>query len=588
MEPSDAIFKGLKIYRNEMRVFIRETLQAKYGEAWFSERVAPLLHGKEKRERGLKAVLTRGQSAERQIDVGDFAIVIAHHGGLFPEPIRSGQHHHGRLNELRDARNAHAHDKDETLYPADAEAVLGKCREVLSLCGRMSAVRAIESIARQLSAVPPDQEASVPTPIEDAATPTTDEFVESRGFVTTLRDVRAVVGGLMVLAAVAVSIFFAVDRLNSQDDSSTPTGQDQVTETTEPAQEVIAIPSENGRGGGVQEQTTAAAQQASNEGGSTQEQTAIVAQQASIEDDLCRVVDDLTWLPRMSDAPIQLDGTWSSSDCESPWTGRSYSDRYRIHLSERTSVTITLTSDGERPYLTLFSEDEEPLASDDAGEGGNSQIMRTLGAGTYYVEAATYRRNQTGSYNLRVSYAALQTATELAIPQDLAVVQARLARALFGPGKPTYHDYNSYGAQVPGWAGGCRGYDGGHSGWDAQTQSVAGTVPTRDEPFFSLTTGVVIRAGGDDFNTIAVYDAVQDVTTLYAHARRVDVRVGQTVRVGTQLGIQGNAGLSSGPTDREHVHVEVRRGRVPWLACGATDAINPFNYLYHSVTAAGS
>ena len=164
-------------------------------------------------------------------------------------------------------------------------------------------------------------------------------------------------------------------------------------------------------------------------------------------------------------------------------------------------------------------------------------------------------------------------------------MRARLARALFGPGKPTYHDYNSYGAKVPDWAGGCRGYDGGHSGWDAQTVSVAYSA-TADEPFFSLTNGVVIRAGGGH-NVIAVYDADERVTTLYAHARRVDVRVDQVIRVGDRLGIQGNAGLSSNPNEREHVHVEVRRGSVPWLACGATNAINPFDYLYRSVVAGG-
>ena len=65
----------------------------------------------------------------------------------------------------------------------------------------------------------------------------------------------AVVGGLVALAAAAVIIFFAVDRWASGDDSSTSTSQSQVTETAEPEQEDISILSENGRGGGVQEQT---------------------------------------------------------------------------------------------------------------------------------------------------------------------------------------------------------------------------------------------------------------------------------------------------------------------------------------------
>ena len=212
-----------------------------------------------------------------------------------------------------------------------------------------------------------------------------------------------------------------------------------------------------------------------------------------------------------------------------------------------------------------------------------ASISTRLSAGSYRIQA-TKSDTGRGAYQLSLSARAMGQTP----PPPIAEVRARLARALFGPGKPTNHDYNSYGAQVPRRASGCQGYDGGHSGWDVQTRSVAFHA-TADEPFFSLTAGVVIRAGGGRHNAIAVYDAAEGLTTLYAHARRVDVRVGQPVRVGTQLGIQGNTGIStSDPTYSEHVHVEVRRGRVLWLACGATGSINPFDYLYRSVTAAGN
>ena len=225
----------------------------------------------------------------------------------------------------------------------------------------------------------------------------------------------------------------------------------------------------------------------------------------------------------------------------------------------------------------------EPHAALGSRAGSTASISARLSAGSYRIQA-TKSDTGRGAYQLSLSARAAGRTP----PPDIAEVRARLARALFGPGKPTNHDYNSYAARWPELEGGCRGYDGGHSGWDAQTQSVAGAVPTKDEPFFSLTTGTVIVAGGNAFNTIAVYDAVANLTTLYAHARRVDVRVGQLVRVGAQLGIQGNAGLSSDPTDREHVHVEVRSGRRTRLGCGAVHTINPFNYLYRSVVAAGN
>ena len=224
----------------------------------------------------------------------------------------------------------------------------------------------------------------------------------------------------------------------------------------------------------------------------------------------------------------------------------------------------------------------EPHAALGSRAGSTASISARLSAGSYRIQA-TKSDTGRGAYQLSLS---ARAAGQGPLP-PIAEVRARLARALFGPGKPTYHDYNSYAARWPALEGSCRGYDGGHSGWDAQTQSVAFHA-TADEPFFSLASGVVIRAGGNSSNTIAIYDAVERLTTLYAHARRVDVRINQTVRVGDQLGIQGNAGLSSDPTDREHVHVEVRRGRVPWQACGANSSIDPFDYLYRSVTAAGN
>ena len=284
-------------------------------------------------------------------------------------------------------------------------------------------------------------------------------------------------------------------------------------------------------------------------------------------------------------------GSWARGDCAPNRIGRTlWADHYTFRLERESRVELELSSSDRTPLLILgpASSDARLAISVGARRSQSARISRTLPAGNYRVEATKWDSG-TGDYQLRLaaSPAAAPTVTRISVPADLRVVRARLARALFGSGKATNHDYNSYGAQVPGWAGGCRGYDGGHAGWDAQTRSVA-LRATADEPFFSLTAGVVIRAGGDTYNTIAVYDATERVTTLYAHARRVDVRVNQMIRVGDQLGIQGNAGLDSDPNVREHVHVEVRRGRVPWLACGATGSINPFNYLYRSVVAAGN
>ena len=150
---------------------------------------------------------------------------------------------------------------------------------------------------------------------------------------------------------------------------------------------------------------------------------------------------------------------------------------------------------------------------------------------------------------------------------DVKAKQARIAEKLFGlrlyeADSLTYYDYNNYRALPHNDTDKCDGYLGGHSGWDVQTQSVAGNEKTADEEFYSLTSGEVIAIGGT-LGKIAVYNATANKTTLYLHARAIYVSQGQTVNVGTALGIQGNVGLGfSNPSEHEHVHIEVQRWKV--------------------------
>lgn len=178
-----------------------------------------------------------------------------------------------------------------------------------------------------------------------------------------------------------------------------------------------------------------------------------------------------------------------------------------------------------------------------------------------------------------------------------------IASKLFNmPHTDTGHDYNNHGC-LNDW--GIPGYDGGHSGWDVQTVSVAG-VESENEFFYSLTEGIVVKAGADDpepdsFNTIAVFSSddgskENGITTLYLHARATCVYLGQKVYVGTRLGIQGNIGVHRDPNDlnlplyndiehsyREHVHIEIRNGCHSIPASGAVATEDPINYLYNWV-----
>ena len=81
--------------------------------------------------------------------------------------------------------------------------------------------------------------------------------------------------------------------------------------------------------------------------------------------------------------------------------------------------------------------------------------------------------------------------------EDYACKKNKLAEVLFGlkegsADTETYHDYNDYGDNPNKIINGVR-YVGGHAGWDAQTQNVAGEN-TANEPFYSLTAGEVIWA----------------------------------------------------------------------------------------------
>ncbi|MXY82006.1 MAG: M23 family metallopeptidase [Gemmatimonadetes bacterium] len=182
---------------------------------------------------------------------------------------------------------------------------------------------------------------------------------------------------------------------------------------------------------------------------------------------------------------------------------------------------------------------------------------------------------------------------------DVRAKQARIAEKLFGlepceADNLTHYDYNNYMARPHNDTDKCDGYYGGHSGWDVQTKSVAGDK-TADEEFYSLTSGEVIALYDEDrdpkdLGKIGVHNATDSTTTLYLHARDIYVSEGQTVNVGTPLGIQGNVGLVLDPSDtntNEHVHVEVRDGESVYASCGAGATkdpnIDPIGYLYKAM-----
>ena len=100
-------------------------------------------------------------------------------------------------------------------------------------------------------------------------------------------------------------------------------------------------------------------------------------------------------------------GTWAAN-CQSQVTGRGYARYFTFSLSEQRQVTITLES-GVDTYLYLRAGSAKSGATeaenDDiaAGSNLNSQISRSLAAGTYTIEATTYAQNTAGSFTLTIA-----------------------------------------------------------------------------------------------------------------------------------------------------------------------------------------
>ncbi len=89
-------------------------------------------------------------------------------------------------------------------------------------------------------------------------------------------------------------------------------------------------------------------------------------------------------------------------------------------------------------------------------------------------------------------------------------------------------------------------------------------------PILAADSGTVMVAGWPDnsgYGNRVVIDHGNGYRTLYAHMSKVSVVVGQTVKRGDQIGLEGSTGRSTGP----HLHFEIRRTNGGF--------VNPLDYL---------
>ena len=100
-----------------------------------------------------------------------------------------------------------------------------------------------------------------------------------------------------------------------------------------------------------------------------------------------------------------VNGSWTS-DCESTNRSGRYAKYHTFSLSSTTEVQIDLESSVDT-YLFLLSgsgiDGGVVERDDDGGDGYDSQIIRTLSAGDYTIEATTYGSGRTGSFTLTLT-----------------------------------------------------------------------------------------------------------------------------------------------------------------------------------------
>ncbi len=103
----------------------------------------------------------------------------------------------------------------------------------------------------------------------------------------------------------------------------------------------------------------------------------------------------------------------------------------------------------------------------------------------------------------------------------------------------------------------------GYSRFHAGTDFGAG----HGTPIQAAETGIVIFSGWyGGYGNAIILDHGGGLTTLYAHASKLNVAEGATVRKGDAIAAVGTTGLSTGP----HLHFEVRQAGKP---------VNPMNFL---------
>ncbi|PQM28700.1 peptidase [Sphingopyxis lindanitolerans] len=219
-----------------------------------------------------------------------------------------------------------------------------------------------------------------------------------------------------------------------------------------------------------------------------------------------------------------------------------------VMLGQAPGGTRTLTLDGQpvplasdESFLIAFDRDAAPLARLVATLASGQRVERalTVAAGSWRIEHinAPYR----GGASSDAEFARRR-------PAELAEIAAARATPVESDGWRQKFRWPVTG-RFSGFFGSQRVYQGKpgsyHSGTDVAVP--AGT------PFFAPADGVVTLAASAPFTlegNLLIVDHGMGLSSAFLHCQRLDVKVGDRVTQGQQLGLVGRTGRATGP----HLH----------------------------------
>lgn len=160
-------YTGLLIYRDAMRPYVAETLEAAYGAEWFDKcLLEPLRKRVGNGDRGAKTALdtkmhglAQGKEQYQILENADISVLLNDHSKLFQRLRKSDI---ARMQQIRSLRNEFLeHDLDEgDCGPEVADAITSQCILVLNSCGLPAAAEAVQYLTSSAASAADPQPAA--------------------------------------------------------------------------------------------------------------------------------------------------------------------------------------------------------------------------------------------------------------------------------------------------------------------------------------------------------------------------------------------------------------------------------------------